>query len=141
MDLKTQSVHFNVQRDSLLNFSPSNTCGGCIPVIALLNLGEAIDLKTGSFTAPVTGTYQFQFSAMGEQNLQFLFYKNGKTAQLVAAPYVIGSGPVSFTASLRLEQGELMVFEMVRGCFSPGNGDGPSILYSGWIVEEELQFT
>lgn len=142
MDLKTQRVHFNVQRDSSLDSSTSiSTCGGCIPFeIEVQNIGGAIDIDTGFFTAPVTGTYQFQFSAMGENNLQFRFYKSGLNSQMVAAPYVIGSAPVSFTASLRLEQGEQMIFEMVKGAFSTGIG-GPSILYSGWLVEEELQLS
>jgi len=137
LDLKTQNVQFNVQRSAALEYIGS--CNGCIPFEEeVLNIAEALDSETGSFTAPVTGTYHFEFSGIGEQNLQFYYYKNSLIDQVVAAPYVITSGSISFTASLRLEKGEKMIFQIVSGAFSSGI-DGPSILYSGWLLEEELQ--
>jgi len=85
----------------------------------------------------MTGTYHFEFTAMGENNLRFLFYKEDST-RIAAAPSVLPAGNVAFTASLRLEKDEQMIFAMKEGSFSSGNDGGPSILYTGWLVEEEL---
>ncbi len=84
----------------------------------------------------MTGTYHFEFSAIGDNNLHLNFHKKDSNEK-VAAPYVVPSGLVSFTASLRLGKGEQMILQIEKGGFSPGNG-GPCILYTGWLVEEEL---
>ncbi len=140
VDLKTQRVHFSVQRYTSLD-SATRVCNGCIPFeTEVLNIGGEngpIDLEIGTFTAPATGTYHFEFSAMGEQNLSFNFYNEKNSTEKFAAPYSVPSGPVSFTASLRLKEGEKMILQLENGGFSAGNG-GPGILYTGWLVEEEL---
>ncbi len=137
VDVRTQNVHFNVQRDDFLDFASTSSCNGCITFEReVLNIGGGIDKNTGYFSAPVTGTYHFEFSAMGENRLHFYFYKKDSTEK-VAAPYADAAGPVSFTASLQLEEGEQMILQMESGSFSSGIG-GPSILYTGWLVEQEL---
>lgn len=85
----------------------------------------------------MTGTYHFEFSAIGDANLHLKFYNENNPTEKVAAPYSPASGTVSFTASLHLEKDEKMILQMESGGFSAGD-DGPGILYTGWLLEEEL---
>ena len=57
----TVDVHFYVQRESNLG----SVTSGVIPFeFAPVNEGNAFDLSSGIFTAPVNGYYHFQFSAL-----------------------------------------------------------------------------
>jgi len=124
----------------------NETCNGCIPFQnELLNIGGAIDLGTGYFTAPVTGTYHFEFYGIGEEALYFYYYRTGG-GSYIAAPYIARqgvttgyTGTVGFTASLRLQKGEQMRFQMEANRFSSGI-EGPVHFYTGWLVEEELEW-
>ncbi len=59
-DVKSTPVHFYVQRNS-----PFGTRDTPVPFdLALVNEGNAMDLTSGKFTAPRTGTYFFSFTGV-----------------------------------------------------------------------------
>ena len=78
--VKPAPVHFYVQRNSDFN-------KGSTPItfdLARLNVGNAMDLRTGKFTAPRTGIYSFSFtgvaafpSSSDRVNLGVGLYLNG----------------------------------------------------------------
>ena len=107
VDLKTKSVHFYVQRNSIFNTPKS-----IIPFeSARLNEGDAFSLSSGIFTAPVNGIYHFQFSAvkgLHDTYLDIILQVNGANIALAYThqPYSPGNIVVSLSASLRLAAGD-----------------------------------
>jgi hypothetical protein len=60
VDVKSTPVHFYVQRNSSFNKT-----GTPIPFdLAVVNEGNAMNLTSGKFTAPRTGTYFFSFTGV-----------------------------------------------------------------------------
>ncbi|XP_046452877.1 uncharacterized protein LOC124200653 [Daphnia pulex] len=59
-DVKSAPTYFYVTR----NYSLSSDVGPIPFHLALVNAGNAMDLKTGIFTAPKSGTYFFSFTGM-----------------------------------------------------------------------------
>ncbi len=99
--VKTKIVHFYVQRNT--SFSTNSI----IPFeLERLNVGGAIDLATGVFTAPVDGIYHFEFSGVNKHKSANYFYVflqlNGDNVGFAMTHQFTGSyDSVSLTASFR----------------------------------------
>ena len=141
MDVKTKSVHFYVQKRSSFNRAYS-----VIPFEhARLNIGDSFDLASGTFTAPVSGIYHFDFYAQKDidsPQLSIFLQVNGES---VARTYV-GSGPTRtyepafLTASLRLRVNDKVILLNAYSILveNPDLSLSPLNSFAGWLVEEEF---
>ena len=113
-------VYFYVQKNS------SHDTQGTIPFeVAVVNMGDALDLKTGMFTAPVPGVYFFSFdgysnSYEGRVHLQ----KNGVTVgQSYDYDHNYYSQQLHLTSILQLVAGDKIQVNLRSGqIYEDGNG-------------------
>ena len=142
LDVQTKIVHFYVQR----NFAFSSIA--VIPFhSALLNEGDAFNLHSGVFTAPVKGIYHFQFSAVKDKLVPSLLIHlqvNGANvgdaynSQDHSEPAVTGiTDVVSLSASLRLVKGDRVSLFNYEGELYDDK-EYHNTHFSGWLVKEDL---
>lgn len=139
IDLKTKSVHFNVQRTA--EFTDENA------IITFektkFNLGDAMNIANGVFTAPVAGIYHFAFSGMTRDYLQIILRVNevenaastSVDTSFMNSAYGIS---VSLSSSLYLnEKDKVSVYKSGAGSLSEEILlNAPNTIFSGWLVEE-----
>ena len=139
VDVKTKSVHFYVQRNTTFS-----TGSAVIPwEVEILNEGAAMDLASGSFTAPVPGIYHFNFSGLKDDSALYLnahLQVNGATIAAAGtnSDSQLGTfNSYSLSASLRLKIGDRV------SMFNSGNGalfymNTRKTHFTGWLVEQDL---
>jgi len=137
LEAKTTTVHFYVQK----RFSCSTK--GVIPFeLARLNEGNAFELASGTFTAPVSGTYHFQFSGIkdsGATSLAVYLKVNGNHVGMAVASGQTGhTFTTSLSASLRLKAGDNVRLYNERDSVLHDNVDEHATHFSGWLVEEDM---
>ena len=110
-DVKSTRVYFYVQKNSAFS-----TKGAAIPFeIAVLNIGNAIDIQTGVFTAPVSGRYFFSFSS-------YTYEQPNNYVQLKLNGVMVGSTANEQTHSMNsiqvildLKKGDLITLMLLWG--------------------------
>jgi len=138
LDVKTKSVHFYVQRDTIFN-----TDYTVIPFeSARLNEGGAMNLASGVFTAPVDGIYHFEFSGVKDPSttgLDISFQLNGvNVGHAITNPVATGTwDSLSITASLRLKVNDKVNLYNLSGALHEANNNHYTH-FTGWLVEEDF---
>ena len=139
VEVKTKSIHFYVQKTA--SFSAKNAV---VPFeVERLNVGGAFNLTTGFFTAPVPGTYHFEFSGIKDTSSKIGFYisiqLNGRDIGFAVASN-LEHQTGSLTASFKMKVGDKVNLYKTHN-----NGvlyDDPNHYthFTGWLVEEDLSF-
>ena len=145
--MKSAPVHFYVQRNSSFD-----TTGTPIPFdLEMVNNGNAMNLTTGIFTAPVTGIYFFSFTGLAE------FPASSSTVQLGVSLKMngnyIGSGwveesnnvaaqrsPLTVQSTLNLEKDDqiwMEIIQMSSGSYLFENFNAHTH-FTGFMLQEDI---
>lgn len=132
----TDGVHFYVQRNKI--FKESNAI--ITFQLEVLNIGNAMNLSSGIFTAPVGGIYHFEFCGTKDNSeTQLVIFMEVNGAH-VGAAQTSGLKPMSLNinlaVSLRLKLGDRVNLYKSSGILFDSNSHFTH--FSGWLVEEDL---
>ena len=103
-----------------------------------VNIGRALNLKEGIFTAPVAGLYHFQFVGLKDHSkisVYVLLMVNGVNVALCYADAPANYNPLTLSTSLPLKSGD-RVWLLADGS-SNIHEDGHRNVFTGWLVEED----
>jgi len=136
VDLKTKIVHFYVQRNTNM------TENGIITFeVERINVGGAMNPASGVFTAPVNGTYHFDFSAIKHDSLDYVVILLQVNDVEYGRAHTSSTGNsntvASLTASLRLKVGDQVVLNNQYNGKIFGN-EYIHTHFAGWLVDEDL---
>ena len=152
-DVKSSPTYFSVKR-----MNKWNTSNTAIPFdVSLVNIGQAMNLTSGVFTAPVAGVYTFAFHGLAEfqvtnSSIPFLavgLVVNGQRIDvaLTEESHTImdnnGKGqrsPLSLMAVTELQKGDRVWMDMFSklGVISLYDNGNKHTDFSGWLIRESI---
>lgn len=142
-DVKSSPTYFHVQRNATFNET-------LVPIPfdwELLNVGGAMNLTSGIFSAPVVGRYFFSFTGLGRypgssvlQRCFINLYKNGDSMGRGYSDEISTAGqydPLSFQSTLNLEKGDEIWLEI--SLLSTGASlTATYTIFNGFLLEEDI---
>ena len=134
VDVKSSSgVYFYVGRNS-----PYSTTESVIPYdVASLNIGGAMDLASGVFTAPVSGRYQFNFVAQADVDSGTAVILRWNGGQIARGYGRLLFNTLAMTATVSLQKNDRIDTYLDRGvvydCIDCYNTQ-----FTGILLEEDL---
>ena len=147
VDVKSSPVYFYVQRNSV-TFNTTNTP---IPFdVERLNVGGAMNLTSGKFTAPRDGIYSFAFTGMAafptsssSLNLYVYMYLNGKwigsgVADEVGSTTDVQYETLSLQSTLNLQTGDQIWLEIEYMSIGAHLRGTYYTQFSGYLLEEKI---
>ncbi|XP_057375243.1 uncharacterized protein LOC130696180 [Daphnia carinata] len=136
-DVKTQPVHFYVQRSDQYSSSSSSV----IPFnIEVLNDGGAMDIRSGIFTVPKTGTYLFDFSGVNDPNDGVLSVEFNIDDKKMASTFAgdLGHFTINLPSVWHLTKGSTVKLTISHGTLYSDNKNGPMVHLTGILLEEDI---
>ncbi len=136
VDVKSSPVYFYVQKDN--NFNMSNTN---VPIpfeIERLNVGGAMNLTSGTFTAPRKGTYFFSFSGIsGGADLNIFLNVNGSGLGMghTSTPF----DTLTQQSTLHLNAGDKVWVQSAKAGYLHDNGNHYTH-FTGWLLQEDFAY-
>ena len=146
-DIISLPTYFYVQKT--INFNQANTP---IPFeVEILNVGGAMNLQTGKFTAPRTGKYFFSLSGLGyfpaSSSYLYMYLHLVKNGSRIANAHSDTTSPggewetFSLQSTLQLQVGDQIWVEI--GGISAGarlHGDSYTH-FTGWLLQEDVSLS
>ena len=115
-----------------------------------LNIGGAMDNKTGIFTVPQSGRYAFNFNCLKDslsRQLHIVLRLNGKTnlASSYSGDYVTAENkilvPLTLHCIAKLKAGDKVALHLVEGTFLGSlSASKNSNSFTGFLIEQDLSF-
>ena len=133
MDVKTTSgVYFYVGRNSFYS-----TIESVIPYdVTRLNIGGAMNLASGVFTAPVSGRYHINFVAVANADRTGVFLRlNGNW--IAFGWGMLQNDDLAITATLELQKGDTIDTFLNSGSIADSNSYYDT-QFTGVLLEEDL---
>jgi hypothetical protein len=147
VDVKSTPVYFYVQRNSPFNlFKDAITFD-----VARVNIGDAMDIQTGIFTAPKSGTYFFSFTGVAGfpetkspdlVHLEIGLYLSGERvgSALAEESNTVANQkcPLSLQSTLKLVTNDDIWLQIDAQSTSEVFLYNDTAHFTGWMLEEEI---
>ena len=134
MDIKSSPVYFNFQKSNIRH-SVYN-----VPMpfeIKKLNVGNAMDMTTGIFTAPKAGIYYFAYNGIKDAYAaatDLYLQLNGNNTAVAHATHNQGGMAMAVHATLKLQAGDKISLVLSQGVVHDFFNNFSSFV--GWLLEE-----
>ena len=132
-NIQSSSAYFYVQRSTTYG-----ALNSVIPFeISRLNVGGAMNLSTGVFTAPVSGRYHFALSGIANVAGTRLQLEVNESSSVIGTASGQASSTYALQSALSLKMGDRVTVRLLAG----GITDTTTIQYThytGMLLEEDL---